>query len=140
MKSITILLATCLLLLSIKEAKAQSLKSLDEITKKHQACLDTGVDMLGCSKMYYLQVDSLLNVAYNQLRFKMSGSDKESLKKEQLAWLKKRDSYFKQQNLMFQRKFEEGEWGSDMAMITYSDQAGFVKERVVVLLKRVNKK
>ena len=92
--------------------------------------------MLGCSKRYYLQADSLLNVAYSQLRSKMNATEKEALKEEQLIWLKKRDNYFRQQNEKFRRKFKEGEWGSDMAMITYSEQADFVKERVVELLKQ----
>ena len=95
--------------------------------------------MLGCSKRYYYQMDSMLNVVYNKLKASLSQSKKDSLKKEQLNWLKKRDLYFEKQNKEFRYKFQSGEWGSDMAMITYDNQAEYVKDRVIILIKKLQK-
>jgi uncharacterized protein YecT (DUF1311 family) len=116
---------------------AQSIQDVDRLTKKNQVCLDSGIDMLGCSKKFFAQMDSVLNVAYKSLRNGLSEQKKAALKQEQLQWLKKRDAFFKKSNQEFQKKYSTGEWGSDMAMVTYGDQADFVKQRVIQLIKRL---
>ena len=45
---------------------AQSSQTMDQIDILYQSCLDKGIDMLGCSKAYYLKMDSMLNVVYKQ--------------------------------------------------------------------------
>lgn len=120
--------------------QAQTISTINVLAEKHQSCLDSGIDMLGCSKSYYFQMDSMLNVVYNKLRASLSQSEKDSLKKEQLNWLKKRDLYFEKQNKEFREKAQSGEWGSDMAMITYDNQAEYVKDRVIILIKKLHKR
>ena len=116
---------------------AQTVKSIDDMSKKYQTCLDAGKDMLGCSQHFYAQMDSTLNVAYNNLLTLLNSTEKESLKKEQLMWLKKRDTYFKKKDKIFQDNVKKGNWGQDMKMITYDDKANYVKERVIVLIKKI---
>ena len=118
---------------------AQTKRTVEDMAKSHQDCLDTGIDMLGCSKHYYFQMDSMLNVVYDKYRATLNNAQKAVLKKEQLNWIKKRDIYFKKQNKEFQHKFKSGEWGTDMAMITYDNNAEFVKDRVIVLLRKLRK-
>ena len=77
------------------------------------------------------------DVAYNNLLTLLNSTEKESLKKEQLMWLKKRDTYFKKKDKIFQDNVKKGNWGQDMKMITYDDKANYVKERVIVLIKKI---
>jgi uncharacterized protein YecT (DUF1311 family) len=116
---------------------AQSLKTIEELERKHQACLDSGINMFGCSKRFYFQMDSMLNIAYNALRSALPPEGKAALKEEQLAWLKKRDIYFKKQNASYRKNVKSGEWGPDMYMVVYDMDAEFVKERTINLFKRI---
>lgn len=129
-----------LLLFFAKNCNSQTIKTIDSISNAFQKRLDTGVEMLKCTRDFYLQMDSMLNVVYNKLRTKLNTSEKDILKKEQLTWLKKRDVYFKKENQKFQQKFDSNEWGSDMYMIIYEEEAEFVKGRTIVLLKRIKEK
>jgi len=118
---------------------AQSLSIMSDLERQHQNCLDKGEDMLGCSRRYYLQMDSMLNMAYNNLRKKCSKQEKAKLKNEQISWLKKRDKYLKEQENEFQKEYKAKEWGSDMFMVVYDSDAEFIKERTLVLIRRANK-
>ena len=128
------LLAFCLLVLSAGETAAQSVKPLEEINTRYQSCLDTGVDMSGCSKRHFQQIDSLLHVTYRYLKSGLGATEKETLKKEQLAWLEERKNFFRQENAILQKKSEAGEGGLDLAMISYDSKADFLRERLLVLL------
>jgi uncharacterized protein YecT (DUF1311 family) len=57
------------------------------------SCLDNGVNMMGCSQLYYKTMDSILNVAYNKLRKTLTIDRQTALKQEQLKWIKKRDAH-----------------------------------------------
>lgn len=116
--------------------RTQTVEIVENMATKHQTCLDSGIDMLGCSKSFYLQMDSMLNVVYHQLRATLGEKQKQALKNQQFKWIKKRDTYFNKQDNTLQKKYEKGEWGRDMEMITYDDKANFIKERVIVLIKR----
>jgi len=127
-----------LLFLSPFTSISQSLKDISILADQHQKCLDEGVDMQGCSRNYCLQMDSCLNLVYNNIRKLLTDTEKENLKKEQLNWLKKRDLYYKKEQSEFKKQFDSGEWGSDMFMIVYQNDAEFVRKRVVVLIQKLN--
>lgn len=84
-------------------------------------------------------MDSILNQVYNTLKSQLNVTEKERLKKEQKAWLKRRDVFIAKQNKEFLMKQKKGEWGSEMYMITYENDAEFVKERILILIKRLEK-
>lgn len=104
---------------------------------RYHACLDAGVNMAACAREFYFGMDSMLNVVYRALRSTLDTNDKTALKKEQIGWLKKRDAYFSGQERIFRENMETGEWGPDMIMITYGNEADFVKERVLMLIERI---
>ncbi len=118
---------------------AQTLSMISDLDRRHQNCLDKGQQMQSCSRLYYLQMDSVLNMAYNNLKLSLSSNDRLVLKKEEINWLKKRDKYFKNQVKEFQQKLKSGEWGPDMFMIVYDNDAEFIKERNIVLINRISK-
>ncbi|RZL44850.1 MAG: DUF1311 domain-containing protein [Pedobacter sp.] len=110
----------------IKEADIKKLEV------KYQACLDNGDYMLGCSNQFYVEMDSCLNVAYKQLRQTSDELVKAALKKEQLEWLKIRDRKF-----AYIDKTNKDE-GQDGEMFRRDEKANFVKERVLVLIRKLN--
>jgi uncharacterized protein YecT (DUF1311 family) len=118
-------------------SNSQTLKTVAKLETAHQKCLDTGIGMRNCSYKYLNQSDSLLNVAYKNLRLKLTSEEKEKLKKEQLIWLKKRDQYFKKAYSDTKRKgyFEEG--SLDFDMVVFDLQADYVFVRVKELIKRL---
>ncbi len=125
------LLTTC-----FGNAFSQNLQTIDSLQKSCQSCLDEGRYMYGCTAKYYEQSDSLLNVVYNRLRAKLTFEEKEELKNEQLAWLKKRDQYFKNE---FQKLKSEGDWEEgtvNFDMILQKINGDFVMEQVTYLMKK----
>ncbi|WP_284653547.1 lysozyme inhibitor LprI family protein [Flavobacterium terrisoli] len=118
------------------ESYSQTLKTVKDLEVSYQKCLDKGQDMRGCAVIYYTKTDSLLNVAYKKLRKKLNDSEKSKLKTEQLAWLKKRDQYFKKEysKLKTEKNFEEG--SSDFDMVYYDKKSQFVMKRVKELINR----
>lgn len=126
-----------LFLLLTTSSFAQSLKDIKQAEIAHQKCLDQGGYMLGCSRDFYALSDSLLNVVYNKVRNQLTPEAKEKLKTEQLAWLKKRDAYFKKefQNLKDERQVDED--SQDFKMIMYDIKANFVMERVKYFIHKL---
>ncbi len=120
-------------------AKAQTAKTIDDMAAKHQARLDTGIDMYGTTLLYYNQMDSMLNMVYQKLRASLDDKAKDSLKRDELAWLKERDKFFKEQDKNMKDELKKGEWGTEpLEMFKYQAQADFVKERVLALIARLN--
>jgi len=117
--------------------KAQNLEELTGIDKNYKACLGKETNMLGCSQLYYSQMDSLLNVAYNKLRKPLDQSGKAALKNEQIKWLGIRDAYFKKLDKEYAAENSNGFAGNDSSMIAISDKAKFVRKRVEEILKRL---
>jgi uncharacterized protein YecT (DUF1311 family) len=103
------------------------------IEKNHQLCLDKGVFMSECSIHYFNQMDSCLNVAYNQLLVRLKPSQKEIFKREQLSWLKSKKEVFDRINKT--NKVE----GQDGKMIRTDLKADYVKERVLFLIQQIEK-
>lgn len=101
------------------------------IEKRYQSCLNDGSYMLGCSKDFYNEMDSCLNVAYKQLREKLDEPSKAALKREQLNWIKARDLNFEQ---IDRANLEEGQDGE---MFRKAEKANFVRDRVLVLVRRI---
>lgn len=116
---------------------AQTMKTVTKLEIAHQDCLDTGIGMKNCSITYYYQSDSLLNLAYKNLRLKLSSQEKSKLRTEQLGWLKKRDQYFRKVYIDTKKEgyFEEG--SSDFDMVIFDLKADYVFVRVKELIKRI---
>jgi len=132
--------STCFLL----TGHAQTKKTIDSLESQYQHCLDNGRYMFGCSKVFYSQMDSMLNVVYFKLRSTLETTEKAKLKSDQREWLSERDAYFKKTLKVFKdNNPDNSPYGSafgaqDDAMIMFDDNASFVKTRVLELLKRLN--
>ncbi|WP_300570454.1 lysozyme inhibitor LprI family protein [Flavobacterium sp.] len=115
---------------------SQTLKTVKELEKVEQKCLDKGDDGLACSLDYYKKMDALLNEVYNKLRANLSTDEKAKLKKEQQLWLKERDKYTKEQYDETSKILGTTK-GDDFKTVLKHAEAEFVKERVKVLIKRL---
>ena len=112
----------------------QTVKTMDVLETSYQACLDKGVNMLNCSKMYYQQLDSILNLVYKKLRKKMTPSQSSKLKAVQLKWLESRDKYF--ENIVLDPE-EQALGKEDKEMIIIDKKSDYIKERVIELIKKL---
>ena len=133
LKSISIIfIFTCL------TGFSQTEKTIDSLESQHQACLDKGEFMLGCSEKFYFQMDSLLNSQYKRLRAKCDSTQKVNLKDDQIKWLAVRDKQFKYNKQQVHKEAKENGYdgGQDETMILTDKNATFVKDRVVELLHK----
>ncbi len=126
---------------SATSSYAQSLQTIDDLEAATQKRLDEGINMLGYTSMLYTQMDSLLNVVYKKLRNSLSTGDAEQLKQEQRAWLKQRDRYFRQAYLDTAKAtgVKREDWGELEYLGVYQAETAFVRDRVIVLVKRLNR-
>ena len=62
----------------------QDKNTIKNLENQCQACLDKGQYMLGCSKIYYSLMDSLLNVVYNKLISSCDSTQRRNLKVQQI--------------------------------------------------------
>lgn len=130
MKKKILIYITSLLTLSLFSQDFKT--SLEKIENKNQNCLDKGRFMYNCSLKFYKQADSLLNVVYRHIRKDMVLSEKENLKKEQLAWLKEREKQF---NKINNQNTEFGN-GLDDLTIKKDKKAKIVNYRTAYLIEK----
>jgi uncharacterized protein YecT (DUF1311 family) len=62
---------------------SQTLNEVVKIEKDYQKCLDSGNGMMFCAMDFETKSDSLLNVAYKNLKSKLNTSEQNKLKSEQ---------------------------------------------------------
>ena len=125
-----------LLFLISLSAYSQKNETIQKLDKELQKCLDdTQNNMLNCTRVYYNQIDDLLNVTYKKIRTSLTKSEQEKLKNQQLAWLKKRDLYFKKVTAKTSSDLDGDNSSQDYQMICTHENALFVKDRVLELEK-----
>lgn len=109
---------------------------IQKLDTELQNCLDnTQNNMLNCTQVYYNKIDEQLNVTYKKIRATLSKPEQEKLKSQQLAWLKKRDKYFKKTETETAKKLGNENQSQDYRMICIHENALFVKDRIVELEK-----
>lgn len=119
------------------QCNAQTMETVNKVKNAYQTCLNSGSGMKNCAIEYYNQSDSLLNVAYKNLKLKLSSKEQSRLKKEQIDWVKKRDLYFEK---VYSDNKKEGhfiEGSSDFDMVVFDEKANYVFTRVKELIKRI---
>lgn len=89
--------------------------------------------MENCSCEFRYQVDSILNIVYNNVRRSLNAQQKETLKQEELVWLKKREANHDKSR---KESYREGMYGHDVGAIACEADADYVKERIFILIKK----
>lgn len=95
--------------------------------------------MLNCTIEYYTTIDEKLNITYNKIRASLSKPEQENLKNKQLAWLKKRDQYFKKVKAETAKELDGENESQDYRMICSHKNALFVRDRIIELEKTFSK-
>lgn len=115
---------------------SQENKTIQKLDTELQNCLDdTQNNMMNCTFEYYTKIDNLLNVTYKKIRSTLSKPEQEKLKSQQLAWLKKRDLYFKKVAAETSSDLDGDHSSQDYRMICSHENALFVENRIVELEK-----
>lgn len=115
---------------------SQENKMIQKLDTELQNCLDnTQNNMLNCTQVYYNKIDEQLNVTYKKIRATLSKPEQEKLKSQQLAWLKKRDLYFKKVAAKTSSDLDGDNSSQDYRMICIHENALFVKDRIIELEK-----
>lgn len=115
---------------------SQENKTIQKLDTELQKCLDdTQNNMLNCTLEYYNKIDEQLNVTYKKIRATLSKPKQEKLKSQQLAWLKKRDLYFKKVAAKTSLDLDGDNSSQDYRMICSHKNALFVKDRIMELEK-----
>lgn len=130
-------LTLLLFILVSLNCNAQTMETVNKLKTSYQHCLNSGSGMKDCSIEYYNQSDSLLNVAYKNLKLKLSSKEQSKLKKEQLDWLKKRDLYFEKVYADTKKEGHFIEGSSDFDMVVFDEKANYVFARVKELIKKI---
>ncbi|QOG03277.1 lysozyme inhibitor LprI family protein [Flavobacterium sp. MDT1-60] len=119
---------------------SQESKEIQKLEIELQKCLDdTQNNMLNCTIEYYNKIDKQLNITYNKIRPTLSKSEQEQLKSKQLAWLKKRDQYFKKVEVETAKELDGENSSQDYRMICSHENALFVRDRIIELEKIYSK-
>lgn len=119
------------------QCNAQTIETVNKVKNAYQTCLNSGSGMKNCAIEYYNQSDSLLNLAYKNLKLKLSSKEQSRLKKEQLDWVKKRDLYFEKVYSDIKKEGHFIEGSSDFDMVVFDEKANYVFTRVKELIKRI---
>jgi uncharacterized protein YecT (DUF1311 family) len=95
--------------------------------------------MMFCAMDFETKSDSLLNVAYKNLKSKLNLTEQNKLKSEQRIWLKKRNKYFEKAYRETVEEYGNETESNDFKMILYDKQADFVILRVKEFINKRNK-
>ena len=117
---------------------SQTLKKVAEFQEKYQKCLNTGNGMKNCSIHFYTSSDSLLNVAYKNLKEKLNILEQNNLRTEQRKWLKKRDQNFKKAFIKAKEENSNATKGTDFPMFYFDKKSWIVIKRVKELIIKRN--
>lgn len=119
---------------------SQENKAIQKLDTELQKCLDdTQNNMLNCTLEYYTKIDEQLNRTYKKIRTNLSKPEQEKLKTQQLAWLKKRDQYFKNVKAETAKELDGENASQDYRMICSHKNALFVRDRIIELEKTYSK-
>jgi len=119
---------------------SQENKAIQKLDTELQKCLDdTQNNMLNCTLEYYTKIDEQLNITYKKIKATLSKTEQEKLKNQQLAWLKKRDQYFKKVKIETAKELDGENASQDYRMICSHKNALFVRDRIIELEKIYSK-
>ena len=114
------------------------MKQIVKLEDDYQNCLDSGNGMKNCSINFYSTSDSILNVAYKNLKVKLNVTEQNKLKIEQRKCLKMRDDYFKKAFTESKKENSGDTESDDFQMFYFDKKSTFIINRVKVLIKKRN--
>ncbi len=116
---------------------AQTANTIDEMEAVHKECIRIKEDSVVCSRKFLAQMDSMVNIVFNEVKAKVAADEKAALVQDQMSWTKKKGEFFKKQDDTFVYNLQEGIWKKDMIRITYQQKADYLLKRIRLLLKKL---
>ncbi len=129
-------LFTCAFLFVMSQMYGQA-DVIEDIESVHKSCLQIKFDSVACSRLYFFQLDSMVNIVFAKAKMTVSGDEKIALIKDQLSWAAKKETFYKRQDQNFLYNLQEGAWKKDMIRVTYEEKAEFLLKRIKLLLKKL---
>ena len=126
------LLFLIILSFSLVDSKGQNSQTIYSLENKYQSCLDEGKNMLECTKLFYSEIDSLLNKVYKEY-YLANKVNQNSIKKQQRIWIKKRDLYISK--LSYDNTLSK----EDNQMVLMDETTQYVKRRVLYFINLLKK-
>lgn len=115
--------------------KAQTPALIEQMEASHKECLRIKPDSIPCSRVFFYQMDSMVNVIYEKAKSEVPAGDKAAFIREQLSWVAKKEAFFKKQDVNFAFNLQEGTWKREMIRVVYEAKADFILKRIKSLLK-----
>jgi uncharacterized protein YecT (DUF1311 family) len=134
----TIYLLAFFLLTWLSFVSAQERDSLNKIIAEYKKCSQQPVNQYGCSLTYLNGIDKLLDVIYRNLCDRLDTAGCNALKKEQVAWFNKRGVYYQNLDGVMDKKSKTVGAGMNDAVENANKKAAFEKDRLEVLLSRLD--
>ena len=131
------LIFTSLLFFILLCTYAQS-EVIAEMESDHKVCLQIKPDSIACSRNYFFQTDSMLDIIFNKVKTEIPSDEQMQLMKEQLSWAGKKNAYFSKQDINFAYNIKEGTWKKEMIRFVYENKGDFILKRIKILLKKLN--
>ena len=134
------MLFSILILLTCCQEKIEYKEHLKTIDKQYQLCLDKGEAMHECSRQYMLRMDSMLNIIYKDLISIYDKKEQDELRIKELIWIKEKDNKFTiEWNNLKKLNIQNGFIPQDDKMMTYDNEAKFIRKRVDELVAELEK-
>jgi uncharacterized protein YecT (DUF1311 family) len=131
------LLLTMITMLATATTFAQTANTIDEMEAVNKECIRIKEDSVVCSRKFLAQMDSMVNIVFNEVKAKVAADEKAALVQDQMSWTKKKGEFFKKQDDTFVYNLQEGIWKKDMIRITYQQKADYLLKRIRLLLKKL---
>jgi uncharacterized protein YecT (DUF1311 family) len=131
------LLLTMITMLATATTFAQTANTIDEMEAVHKECIRIKEDSVVCSRKFLAQMDSMVNIVFNEVKAKVAADEKAALVQDQMSWTKKKGEFFKKKDDTFVYNLQEGIWKKDMIRITYQQKADYLLKRIRLLLKKL---
>ncbi len=125
---------------NFSEKESHYVEVLDSLYEANQAQLDLGVGMKQAEMKYAHQMDSMLNVIYEELMLQVSQEQKDAIRSDQNEWLIEKNRYYEE--IENELKDEFGGTvevnSDDFQMVIYSRRAEFIRERAEELIGAID--
>lgn len=127
--TLTVILFAC------SESKKDYFSIVKKMQNDRQSCLDQGRDMLGCDERYLVQMDSMLNVVYKDLRNKLDEKASNKLLQEERMWIKSKEVMVLSTYSDINELQAKGEMVGELdRMMAVSTEADFIHDRLMKLI------
>jgi uncharacterized protein YecT (DUF1311 family) len=126
----------CFLFFTGQAICAQTQQTIDSIEKQERSCLENGYKQVKCITIFRRGMDSLMALVYRELYEGSDAARRSSLQKDQFAWLERQKAFDQKTDSQYSLEVAEKDFSEVAVMMSLSEKADFVRDRVKELVSR----